>query len=273
VPAGCGSTSCFITLVSNTSHNQPQFLSVDATGAVYLSDFEADTLTQIPAGCTTSACMNLVGNLQVPYQVAADQFGNVYVSDYEHNQSNHYVYEEEMNAVNLGSVSFGSTSAIFSLFFNFASATTLGSINALTQGATLDASGNALDFAVVSGGTCAIGAPAAGSRCYVNVQFTPKGLGLRSGALVLKDASSNILSTAYIYGNGKGPQASFTGYSLAPVVANAPAKGSAIKGRVMGGQQPVGFASVQLWATSTTGYGTASTPATMPGSRTRATIA
>jgi len=36
-------------------------------------------------------------------------------------------------------------------------------------------------------------------------------------------------------------------------------QGSAIKGRVMGGQQPVTGASVVLWATGTSGYGSAST--------------
>jgi hypothetical protein len=40
----------------------------------------------------------------------------------------------------------------------------------------------------------------------------------------------------------------------------AAVKGSAIKGRVMGGQQPVAFGSVQLWAAGTSGYGSASTP-------------
>lgn len=47
--------------------------------------------------------------------------------------------------------------------------------------------------------------------------------------------------------------------ALSPIAATAPLQGSALKGRVMGGQQPVSFATVQLWATSTSGYGSAST--------------
>jgi len=45
-------------------------------------------------------------------------------------------------------------------------------------------------------------------------------------------------------------------------MANAPVtvKAGTIKGRVMGGQQPVAYAAVQLYYTGSSGYGTASTP-------------
>jgi len=50
-----------------------------------------------------------------------------------------------------------------------------------------------------------------------------------------------------------------TGCAIHSASAPVAVQGSMIKGRVMGGQQPVAFGSVQLWATSATGYGTQST--------------
>jgi len=49
------------------------------------------------------------------------------------------------------------------------------------------------------------------------------------------------------------------GCSAGPASAFAPVPGSAIQGRVYGGQQPVAFATVQLYATGSSGYGSAST--------------
>jgi hypothetical protein len=49
------------------------------------------------------------------------------------------------------------------------------------------------------------------------------------------------------------------GCSVAPSTAFAPAQGRALQGRVFGGQQPVAFATVQLYAAGSSGYGSAST--------------
>jgi len=49
------------------------------------------------------------------------------------------------------------------------------------------------------------------------------------------------------------------GCSSAHLTSPAVVQGSAINGRVMGGQQPVAYANVQLWAAGAAGYGSAST--------------
>ncbi|HEY0306626.1 MAG TPA: hypothetical protein VGB94_00545 [Acidobacteriaceae bacterium] len=49
------------------------------------------------------------------------------------------------------------------------------------------------------------------------------------------------------------------GCSSAPTAGPVPVQGNAIRGRVMGGQQPVASATVQLWQTGASGYGSAST--------------
>jgi hypothetical protein len=74
----------------------------------------------------------------------------------------------------------------------------------LTQGVT------GLDFADARTGTCSAVAPySVGDTCTVDVTFTPKFAGIRSGAVVLQSASGSIIATAYIHGVGQGAQAVF----------------------------------------------------------------
>ena len=104
----------------------------------------------------------------------------------------------------VGTVNIGSTSPATSLSFTFAAAATLGSINVVTQGTA------GLDFANAGGGTCKAGTQySAGATCTVNVSFKPKFSGFRYGAVVLEDASENVLATDYISAAGSGPQVEF----------------------------------------------------------------
>jgi hypothetical protein len=81
---------------------------------------------------------------------------------------------------------------------------TAGTINVLTQGAPN------LDFTMAPGGSCAVGTDyPLGVICTVDVIFNPKYPGARLGAIVLEDASNNILGTALLPGTGYGPQAVF----------------------------------------------------------------
>ena len=81
---------------------------------------------------------------------------------------------------------------------------TLSSIQVLTQGAAN------LDFTETSGGTCATTtAYTVGETCTVNVIFKPRVPGARPGAVLLTDASNDILGVAYLPGTGIGPQIAF----------------------------------------------------------------
>jgi len=85
-----------------------------------------------------------------------------------------------------------------------ATAGTASTINVLTQGAAN------LDFTMAPGGSCATGtAYTLGEICTVNVIFNPQYAGTRLGAIVLEDASSNVLGTALLPGTGSGPQVVF----------------------------------------------------------------
>jgi len=106
---------------------------------------------------------------------------------------------------NLGTVYVGSTSTTpVSVVITFKTAGTLESIAVVTQGAT------SLDFVDAGTGTCKAGtAYTAGETCTVNVSFTPKSVGTRYGAAVMRDGSGDVLATAYLQGTGGGPQATF----------------------------------------------------------------
>lgn len=81
---------------------------------------------------------------------------------------------------------------------------TLNSIQVLTQGAA------GLDFTSTTGGTCATTtAYTVGQSCTVNVIFTPASAGSRRGAILLTDASNNVLGTTFLSGTGNGPQIVF----------------------------------------------------------------
>jgi len=102
-----------------------------------------------------------------------------------------------------GSVNIGS-SASSSITFSFPAAVTLGSISAVTQGAT------GLDFSNAGTGTCATGTIyTAGQTCTVEVTFKPLYAGVRLGAALLKDGAGNVIATEALNGIGVGPQIAY----------------------------------------------------------------
>jgi hypothetical protein len=105
---------------------------------------------------------------------------------------------------NFGTIPVGQTSPVGTLTFTFGGSGTIGSVTAMMQGAP------ALDFAVVSVGTCSAGASfSAGSTCTANVVFSPTLAGLRYGAVIVKDGSGNTVATDLVNGIGSGPQVRF----------------------------------------------------------------
>ena len=111
--------------------------------------------------------------------------------------------------VDFGTVAIGQTSAAVPITFTFAGSATIGSVAAVSQGAT------GLDFAIASAGTCTAGTSlSSGSTCTLNATFSPKFSGQRKGAVVVEDGSGNAIATGYLNGIGSGPQVSFRPYTL-----------------------------------------------------------
>jgi sugar lactone lactonase YvrE len=95
----------------------------------------------------------------------------------------------------------GTSSGTQTANIQMSSSNTLGSMSAVTQGAT------GLDFAIASGGTCAVGnSYSAGQTCTVDYTFTPTAPGQRLGSLLIADGGGNVVATQFISGTGVGPQ-------------------------------------------------------------------
>ncbi len=135
--------------------------------------------------------------------VKVDADGNIYIADA---YSNNRLLVLRKNGLNFGSVPTAGKSETFSLLFTFDAAVSLGSAPMVsTQGVS------GPDFIAASSGTCIAGwSYNPGDTCSVDLTFNPLLSGPRYGAVVLKDSSNNAIATAYAYGNGTGPQISFS---------------------------------------------------------------
>jgi sugar lactone lactonase YvrE len=108
--------------------------------------------------------------------------------------------------VSIGSEPVGSSTSQ-NVTFTFTGAGSIGTPLVVTQGAT------GLDFTDAGPGTCDTNgtsyAYSISSTCTVAVTFAPLHPGLRYGAVLLEDASGNVLATAYLTGTGTGAQILF----------------------------------------------------------------
>jgi len=113
-------------------------------------------------------------------------------------------FNASRSAADLGTVDIGSSTAT-TITATITTAATLGSIQVLTQGAPNR------DYTLASGGSCTPGKSyAANGTCTVDVEFTPRYPGTRSGAVVLFNTSDNVMATVYLEGIGSGPQTTFS---------------------------------------------------------------
>ena len=114
-------------------------------------------------------------------------------------------------AGNPAPVNFGSepvaSSTSQNVTFTFTGAGSIGTPLVVTQGAT------GLDFTDAGTGTCDTNGTSygysIGNTCTVAVIFAPLHPGTRYGAVLLEDASGNVLATAYLSGTGTGAQVLF----------------------------------------------------------------
>jgi sugar lactone lactonase YvrE len=129
-------------------------------------------------------------------------------------------------AQNAGPSNIGSPASTTTLIFSFNVPATVASINVVTQGAANQ------DFTNADAGTCT-GVHSATSTCAVDVTFTPQYAGARYGAVLLEDASGDVLGTALIDGIGAGPQLDF-GARTATATAFAPTVNALALGKPTG---------------------------------------
>ena len=81
-------TASFVSAVAplGGGFQDPSGVVVDGNGNVYVGDYYTNTVTEMPAGCASSACVEtLGGGFASPEDVAVDGSGNVYVADFNNN--------------------------------------------------------------------------------------------------------------------------------------------------------------------------------------------
>lgn len=119
------------------------------------------------------------------------------------------------NPPSLGTVAVGQKETV-PVTFQFAAATTLGSVSVLTN-----ASPN-LDYTAGPGTTCVPGTFNAGASCTVNLVFAPRVPGVRPGVIVLYDKSTPAepVAAVYLNGVGSGPQVIFSPAALTALGGN-----------------------------------------------------
>jgi hypothetical protein len=125
----------------------------------------------------------------------------------------------------------GSTSPTQTAIVNIATAGTLGTVSVLTQGAA------GLDYAYVTGGTCATGtAYSVSQSCTVKYTFTPTAPGQRFGAVVLSSSTPTVLGTSYLVGSGTGPLGTFPPGIISTIAGNGTAGSSGDGGQAASAQ-------------------------------------
>ena len=194
LPSGPAPTSGLITVPSIQSG-----LAVDSNNNVFIGT--GNSVDEYSGGSLTTVTTAVGGGAS---GVALDSSNNLYFSGVD-GSGNPVVAEQTTQSVNFHSVNIGSTSNTVSFAFTIgaSTSTTVGSVHVYTQGAA------GLDFLDAGGSTCTAKTYASATICVVNIKLTPHSAGLRSGALILSDASGNALATVFLAGTGLGPQMVF----------------------------------------------------------------
>jgi sugar lactone lactonase YvrE len=105
----------------------------------------------------------------------------------------------QLSATFYGTTPVGQTSTPVSVTVSLTGIGNVATVQAVTQSQTGG------EFAILSGGTCASGMNSvAGLTCTAKMTFTPAAPGLRQGAVMLLDASGNLLGETTVTGVGLG---------------------------------------------------------------------
>jgi sugar lactone lactonase YvrE len=180
----------------------PVGIFIDKNNDAFIADGETGKVSEWTwfAFATRYSSLIAVGSsFSEPGGVLPDASGNVYVADTGSNR----VVEVMSGSQPFGSVQVGSSGSMITFNFKVSSGTTVGGVRIDFEGAS------GKDFVDAGGSSCSVQAFSATEQCGVNVQFAPRGPGLRMGSVALFDGSGNSLATGFLAGTGVEPRAAF----------------------------------------------------------------
>jgi sugar lactone lactonase YvrE len=198
-----------------TGFTGPGDIALDANGNIWIAEYTTNLVRELTVADNYATILSWGSGLNGPLAVWPDADGAMLVSDF----NNSALKQIATQAVNLGTVALGSTSASQTVAFTFT-----GSANTTIQPPVVVIQGAAgQDFADAGTGTCTTtngsGNPyATNTQCSVVVNFQPKVPGIRYGAVELLDTTGNLLAQGLLYGTGTGPEIVFNpGNATTPV--------------------------------------------------------
>jgi len=191
-PTTPATTNTSATLMATASSGLPVTYQITVGNAATLSGTNDSTITYTGVGSVLITAFQL-GNSN--YSMASQVSRTVTIFD--------------ATTFTAPTTNVGTTSATQTVTMTIATAGTTAStqaagIKVLTQGAA------GLDFAYVSGGTCAVStAYTAGQTCTVDINFTPTHPWVRYGGITLESSAGTVLAQSFVTGTGTGPQVIF----------------------------------------------------------------
>lgn len=188
------------------SVNSPGALAMDKNGDLFIAT-GANNVVELPAKgqqITVDSGPSLIS-------LAVDQQNNLFMYD------GNNVLKAPLTSANFAPTSVcpnNNCGETITLTYAATNSGSVGSVIALSEGSKL----TSLDFGV-AGYNC--GSLTAGSTCTVNVKFSPRFAGLRTGAIQLLRPDGSLAAQTNLYGIAQGPQIAFDGAALKQVVSVA----------------------------------------------------
>jgi sugar lactone lactonase YvrE len=175
--------------------HSPIGIAVDTSFNLYVAQAGANSIVEEvwePGAGRFNGSIFTGSGFVSPRAMAADSHGNLWVVDASASRP----WQVVPSPLTFPVVAVNTQGPVLTFSFNLAAGATLGSVGILTQGAP------GLDFVDGGASTCIPQTYSVSTVCSVHLQFNPQGPGLRTGAIVLYDASGNILASAYSSGTG-----------------------------------------------------------------------
>ena len=191
-----------------TGWTSPSSTAVEANGNVWVADYGAGTISVlIPSG--GGYLQSVVRNIANIRTLTLNKTGKLY--GFAYGAGDAVIWAGGSAPHYLGSYPVGSPAPTVQLTVDFQTGASLAGYSVVTEG------NSGLDITDAGGSTCAPATYDVGQTCVINVAFTPQGVGVREGAVVLKGAGGVVLATNYVYGVGLGPVAGFTPATISTV--------------------------------------------------------